>query len=388
MKSDSATSIAQQLVSVPGYSGKEKAMADTVAAIMEELGFSEIHADELGSVVGIVGPEDAEIALLFDGHMDVATVSGDWSFPPYCAEIRDGKLLGRGSADMKGGLAAAIFAVAQAASEKTLGKRVAVSASVMEETIEGLALDNIINTYHPANVVICEPSELAVMEGQKGRLEILLTLTGKSAHASNPQAGTNPILLASKALLALENLVPPVDPLLGEGILVPTDMITTPYPAISIIPEKVTIRMDRRTLPGETRETILAALRAYLHGRGVDSFELSVSESEFEMYTGKRVTKAVDLPSWTVEHKGKLAQAMKKAVLASGCRYVTNVWQCCTNGSESCGNHNIPTIGLGPGSILQAHVVDEFVSVAEIEMAALIYKHLVYAFSLSAGFEI
>ncbi len=377
MKPDSATRLVQKLVSVPGYSGEEKAMADTVASIMEELGFSEIHVDEFGSVIGIVGPEDAEMELLFDGHIDVATVSGDWSFPPYCAEIRDGKLLGRGSADMKGGLGAAIFGVAQAAREKTLQKRVAVSASVMEETIEGLALDNIINTYHPANVVICEPSELAVMEGQKGRLEILLTLKGKSAHASNPQAGINPIFLATKALQALENLSPPVDPLLGEGILVPTDMITTPYPAISIIPEKVTVRMDRRTLPGETRESILAAIGAHLHGHGVEFFELSVSKSEFEMYTGKRVTRAVDLPSWTIDHNAKLAQAMKKAVLASGCKYVTNVWQCCTNGSESCGNHKIPTIGLGPGSILQAHVVDEFVPVKEIEMAALIYKSLV-----------
>ena len=68
---------------------------------------------------------------------------------------------------------------------------------------------------------------------------------------------------------------------------------------------------------------------------------------------------------------------MKAAVLASGCKYVTQVWQCCTNGSESCGNHKIPTIGLGPGSILQAHGVDEFISVEKIEMAALIYKNLV-----------
>lgn len=373
----SATSLVQRLVSVPGYSGDEKATADAVAVAMEEFGYSEIHVDDLGSVIGIVGPSDAEIALLFDGHIDVATVSGDWSFPPYCGEIRDGKLLGRGSTDMKGGLGAAIFAVAQAAREKKLTKRVAVSASVMEETIEGLALNNILTTYKPANVVICEPSELAVMVGQKGRLEILLTLLGKSSHASNPEIAINPISLAAHALLALEQLAPPVDPQLGEGILVPTDIITTPYPSISIIPEQATIRLDRRTLPGESFESIFAEMEAHLHASGIEAFHLSVSEGEFEMYTGKKVTKAVDLPSWKIEEDSWLAQAMKKAVLTAGGEYVTNTWNCCTNGSESFGNHKIPTIGLGPGSILQAHVVDEFISVEQIERAAEIYKNLV-----------
>jgi len=377
MTINSATNLAQRLVSVPGYSGDEKAIADAVVKAMEELAFTEIHVDDLGSVVGIVGPSNTKVELLFDGHIDVATVSGDWSFPPYCAEIRNGKLLGRGSTDMKGGIAAAIFGVAQAAKENKLKKRVAVSASVMEETIEGLALNSILKKYAPANVVICEPSELAVMEGQKGRLEILLTLNGKSAHASNPEIGINPIFMASKALQVIKNLVPPSDSQLGEGILVPTDIITTPYPAISIIPEKATIRMDRRTLPGENRETIFAELESHLRASGLENFELSISNSEFEMYTGKKIAKEVNLPAWKIDSNSKLSRSMKKAVLEAGQEYKTSVWACCTNGSESFGNHKIPTIGLGPGSILQAHIVDEFVSVEEIEIASQIYKNLV-----------
>ena len=379
MELDTATKVVQHLVRVPGYSGEEKAIADTVKDIMAALGYAEIHVDELGSVIGIVGPSEAPVELLFDGHIDVATVSGDWSFPPYCGDIRDGKLLGRGTADMKGGLGAALFAVAQAAKEKPLQKRIAVSASVMEETIEGLALDHIVRSYSPANVVICEPSELAVMIGQKGRLEILLTLTGKSAHSSNPQAGINPIFIAARALQVLETLVPPENPVIGQGILVPTDIITDPYPAISIIPERVMIRLDRRTLPGETSESILAKISEHLRRHGVESFDLAVSKSEFEMYTGKKVAKPVDLPSWTIDSESKLARLMKAAVRKSGCEYTTDVWKCCTNGSESCGNHKIPTIGLGPGSILQAHVVDEFIAVEEIETAALIYKHLAFS---------
>lgn len=367
--------ITQRLVAVGRYSGNEGATADVVCEIMKELGYSEIHKTECGSVVGWFGPKDAPVEILFDSHIDIATVAGEWSFDPFCAEIRDGKLLGRGTTDMKGGLGASLYAVAEYAKKNPLTSRIAVSATVMEETIEGLGLEEVLATYQPKNVVICEPTELAVMIGQKGRMEIMLTIMGKAAHASNPEVGINSMLIAAEALMHIKEMQPPEDELLGLGILVPTDIITEPYPAISAIPEKTKIRFDRRSLPGETEESVLGEISQVLKNHGIHDFKLETVRNEFETYTGAKYERSISLPPWSLKRDTFLFKAMKQGaakVLKEEPK--VSAWVCCTNGSESAGNRKIPTIGLGPGSIKQAHIVDEFIMIDEIDKAAEVYQ--------------
>lgn len=366
--------IVQKLVRVGRYSGQEGDTAQVVCQLMETLGYDAIEKTDCGSIIGWFGPKDAPMQVLFDGHIDIATVAGKWSFDPFCAEIRDGQMLGRGTTDMKGGLGAALYAVAQYAHTHTLTTRIAVSATVMEETIEGLGLEDVLAQYQPQSVVICEPSELAVMKGQKGRMELMLTVQGKSAHASNPEVGINSMMLAAKALLSIEALAPPSHPILGEGILVPTDIITSPYPSISAVPEKTFVRFDRRTLPGETEEGVIEEISQAVRASGVTDFTLAVVESPFETYTGISYTRGVSLPPWSISEDAPLFQAMYRgAQRVLGREPTVSAWKCCTNGSESAGKRNIPTIGMGPGSIAQAHITDEYISVQEIVDVAEIY---------------
>jgi acetylornithine deacetylase/succinyl-diaminopimelate desuccinylase-like protein len=131
-----AVELTQRLVRIPGVSGREGEVADAVEAAMNELGFREVLRDPYGAVVGLVGPEGAPTKLLFDGHMDVVPVIGTWSVDPFGGEIRGGRLWGRGSTDMKGGLAAAICGVAEAARDGALTGQAAVSATVLEEVME------------------------------------------------------------------------------------------------------------------------------------------------------------------------------------------------------------------------------------------------------------
>ncbi len=378
MKNYSVIEIAQKLVRSGRHSGDEGHTAEVTIELMKELGFEQIVTTACGSVLGYFGPKEAPLELLFDSHIDVATIAGEWSFDPYCADILDGKLLGRGTTDMKGGLAASLKAVAMYASSHTLNKRIGVSATVMEETIEGLGLEEILVEYKPNNVVICEPSELAVMHGQKGRIEIQLTLIGKAAHASNPEVGINSMLLASRALLALDKMQAPVDSVLGAGILVPTDIITQPYPSISSVPERTVIRFDRRSLPGETEEEIFATISNTLKGAGLDNFHLEVVKNTFTTYTDVPYTRAVSLPPWSISKEENIFKAMYEASeKVLGQEPVVSSWKCCTNGSESAGKYNIKTIGLGPGSIKQAHIVDEFISIDEVEKATDIYYNFI-----------
>jgi len=110
-----AVELASRLISIPGLSGAEADVADEVEQAMASAGYRDVFRDQLGSVIGIAGPEGETPALLFDGHMDVVPAAGAWTTDPFQPVVRDGRLYGRGSTDMKAGLAAAIAGVAAAA---------------------------------------------------------------------------------------------------------------------------------------------------------------------------------------------------------------------------------------------------------------------------------
>src|SRR5512133_2355351 len=109
-------------------SGEERGVAEIVEHAMQAQGYSEVWRDELGNVVGLVGPRADKTALLFDAHMDVVPPTGNWTVAPFGGEAIDGRIFGRGAADMKGALAAAICGVGEAAASGQLTRPVAVSA--------------------------------------------------------------------------------------------------------------------------------------------------------------------------------------------------------------------------------------------------------------------
>ena len=378
MKLSDVVALTREMVRTPSLSGDEGSVAELVSQTMRALGF-EVSVDRNGSVLGLIGPKDAEVALMFDGHLDVVPVAGEWTHEPFGGEIVDGKLYGRGSTDMKGGIAAAICGVSVAAQSGQLKRRVAVSASVLEEVIEGHALAAVLDVCQPAAVVICEPSKLHVKVGQKGRMEILLTLHGKPAHAASPECGVNPLHAAARALLALDAIVLPKSADLGDALLVPTDIVSSPYPSISMIPIATTIRFDRRTLPGETSEQVIAEIEQCLRDAGVQDFTVKVSGDAVTTYTGEKATPSRWLPAWQLAPEHALRQSAIAAVQAAGLEPTIGTWRFCTNGSESAGRRHIPTIGLGPGREEDAHTIDESIEISQLEGAKEIYKNLTLA---------
>ncbi len=369
--------LTQKLVRIPGVSGQEGNVADVVEQTMLDLGFREVVRDRFGAVIGLAGPEDAVTKLLFDGHMDVVPVVGDWAVDPFGAEIVDGRLYGRGSTDMKGGLSAAICGVAAAAETGELKHQVAVSATVLEEVIEGIALGEVMDRLSPESVVICEPSGLQLKTAQRGRLEILLKIHGEPAHAAHPERGINAIEFAMRALRAFDAMAPVTDKELGKGILVATDIVSDPYPSISMLPSSVTIRFDRRTLVGEDRDGILNAMRDTLVADNISDFDVSVTESEVATYTEQSMTPPRWLPAWRLDREHALVHAGLTAIEKAGVEPKLGVFAFCTNGSESAGNRDIPTIGIGPGNEADAHIIDESVAVDEVRAACDIYRNLV-----------
>jgi putative selenium metabolism hydrolase len=369
--------LAADLVRTPGTSGHEKAVADRVERAMHILGYRNVQRDQFGSVFGLVGPDHGRPKALFDGHLDVVPVVGEWTVPPFEGMVRDGRLFGRGSNDMKSGLAAALCGVAAAARESELNYPIAVSATVLEETIEGLALGSVMDDLEPENVVICEPTGLEVFVKQRGRAEIVMTAHGKPAHAARPDAGKCPITLANRGLTALEGLELPSEPAFGGAISVATDIISEPYPSISMIPLAVRVRFDRRTLPDEEKSAVLGTMMQCLMTVDPTAFSVEVSCGAVETYTGQRLTPERFLHGWQLDTDHPLAQsalgALKKVGLAPT---FGDLFPGCTNGSESAGRRGVPTVILGPGTGEASHTIDESIAVDQIYQAMQVYKEL------------
>src|SRR5919198_3281927 len=244
---DALETFALALVRTASPSGAEGAVAALVEAELKRLGYA-VEVDALGNVIGTLdaGPGPT---VLFDAHMDTVGVTdaAAWSVDP-AGEMRDGRLYGRGAMDMKGPLAALVHGAAAA---ELTGGRVVVSASIAEEMIEGFATVAVARRVRPDVAVICEATHLRVAIGQRGRAELIVEVRGRPTHSSRPELGVNAVEAMADVLAAARLIELPVHEALGRAILVPTAIVSRPFPALSVVPDLCTVTFDRRTLPGE-----------------------------------------------------------------------------------------------------------------------------------------
>jgi len=365
----------QRLVTFESYPGKEKEVSDYVETLMKRLGFRDVIRDEYGSIFGFIGPKQEKTSILFDSHTDVMPVRGNWKYPPFGGEISDGKLYGRGSTDMKGPLCSSIFAAAEIQKKLTLKKQYVVSASVLEESIEGVALGRIIDRVNPNNVVICEPSQLKIKLGHKGRIEYLLHVNGKTFHSAFPNKYDNTIHLAAKAITALKDLKFSNSHEMGEGVLTPIGLETNSN--TSMAPSQATIRFDRRTVPGDTEDLAKEEIMKVLNTIDSKAYSLSIEDSDVETYTGEKISCRKVFHPWVIDKDHNLVHSLIQSVKKNDIPLEIGYWAFCTNGVESMGNRNINTIGFGPGNEELAHTTDEYIEIQQLKDAYKVYEDLI-----------
>jgi putative selenium metabolism hydrolase len=372
LQRDALESFALSLVRTPSPSGAEGAVAALVEEELLRLGYA-VEVDPLGNVIGTLdaGPGPC---VLFDAHMDTVGVTDPaaWSFDPG-GELRDGRLYGRGAMDMKGPLAAVVHGAAAA---ELTGGRVVVSASIAEEMIEGFATVAVAERVRPDVAVICEATQRRVAVGQRGRAELIVEVQGRPTHSSRPDLGVNAVEAMADVLRAARAIELPTHPALGPAILVPTDIASRPFPALSVVPDRCTVTFDRRTLPGEREEDVVGQLRAAAeaavapHGATVS---VTIGLDRFDSYSGAPVEAPNFAPAWYV---GPDEPPASTALAALGAE--PTHWSFCTNGSGTAAL-GIATIGCGPGDETLAHRVDEHLELAELEAGARDYAKLAAA---------
>ena len=191
--------LCQKLINEKSYSGHEDGVVRVLSERMKVMGFDEVTVDKYGNLIGCIRGNRPGKKILFDGHMDTVPVTeeNEWMYPPFAAEIHDGKIYGRGTTDMKGSLSAMICAASDFANDrnKDFSGEIYVAGVVHEECFEGVAAREISKAVNPDYVVIGEASTLNLKIGQRGRAEIVIETIGKPCHSANPEKGINAVCL-------------------------------------------------------------------------------------------------------------------------------------------------------------------------------------------------
>ena len=358
----------------------EAAVAHHVETWLAKQGFElEVQAVAPGrpNVIAWLGEKGDGKSLLLEGHTDVVTEGNpaEWIHPPFGADLVDGRIYGRGAADMKSGLAAAMAAAtAIKRSGAPLNGRLVVGALVDEEgdmigarhlctTAIGRELDA---------AIICEPEQNELCLEQRGVVWARVAIRGRMAHGAMPEAGVNPIT----ALGALLNEVPALErrlrklcrksPHLRPPTVTPT-IARAPVQGVeqsNVIPSSARMLLDVRLTPGPDETAVgaeieLACRRAMARCPG--------ATIEWEPVNGFRL-------ATKVERSEPLVRAMVAGVRqATGRRAVFGGVPGSTDGTILRMQLGIPIVTCGPGHRLIPHQADEYVEVAELVDAARIY---------------
>lgn len=318
-----------------------------------------------------LGPADGP-AILFLGHSDVVPAGEGWSGDPFEPRIAGGRIIGRGTTDMKGGLAALLAAMA-AVSAVAPDLRLELLCTVDEED-RALGVLAALAAEMPREYLACivaEPTDLDVVIGCRGASNLVVEVTGASAHAGRPEDGASSIYAAARivelvrdrhAILAAGER----DRLLGTG----TWNVGTIEggSGTSMVPRVTTLTLDRRTMPGEDPETILAEL---LGAARIDLAESGIANAERISIEG---TVDMEMPGFRTDTDSPVVQIASQALRELGAAGTQTGWTAACEGGFVARHHGTPTIILGPGDITgQAHQPDENVEISQLETAAQAY---------------
>lgn len=372
---DALTRFVQRLVQTRSVTANEQDVVEVIVSEMNALGYDRVWVDKFGNAIGMIEGRQPGPTLLMDGHCDtVEADAADWSLDPWSGAFQNGRIYGRGAADMKGSLGAMVYA-ASAIERNSLAGRVVVSATVSEETVEGGTIKNVIDEVHPDFVIIGEATELNLNRGGRGRAEIKVTTYGRSAHSSSPQAGHCAVTDMVQIINAISDRPAPQDPLLGSGSIVLTDIISEPYPGRSVIPYRCHVTYDRRLLPGERKEGVLDSLQVLPSDKIKYSVELKTNTET--TYTGQELRGDKFFPAWVFPEEHPLVQMALKGLQSAGLQPKIGAYRFCTNAAYSAGTAGIPTVGFGIGREEDAHVIDESIFVDDLYAAVRGYTGMI-----------
>jgi acetylornithine deacetylase/succinyl-diaminopimelate desuccinylase family protein len=310
--------------------------------------------------------------LIVNGHTDVVPVVPErWSSDPFAPSVVAGRLYGRGSADMKGGLAAAICALATLGSAGYEPACDLVFQFVADEERGGaLGTRTLLESglLQGDACLVPEPTSLAVCVAERGLLQGEILIKGRPAHGSRPREGVSAVEIGAQIALALHaaDFGGPDHPLLGQ----PTANVGTFHggSALNVVAEQAQVGFDRRLLPGTSLEEALGGLRRRIDSAGLGAVEYDIEVRDY----GEGSEMSVNHP---------FAALVRRCVTGVTGRATPTIGMTFTTDARFVRNQaGIPAVVCGPGDVAQAHGIDEWASVSQLVEATAAYADLYRSF--------
>jgi putative selenium metabolism hydrolase len=375
---DNEVQLAQALIRAPSPSGRESPAAAVLRGALEELAFDEVVIDGAGNVVGTMRGRAGGPTVMLNGHLDTVPVGDEslWPHPPLSGAVADGRLWGRGACDMK----AALACMALAASDvRAAGFRGTLMVSgVVQEEVGGIGAHHMASERRADLVLLGEPSNLRLMFGHRGVVELHVTLPGRIAHAARAELGENALSRAAAFIRALERLELPAGGPLGRSSATPTRLSTFPPDGKNVVPGRADLTIDYRNLPDDPPGQALARVRALDPGAEVEIPEIErVSESGELRRRAPHVVRPYLAPR---DHPlvAPVRDALRGVLSAEGRALGEGYWWFCTDAPELATMAPV-VLGFGPGEEELAHTTRESVPLEHLRLARRAYAAVALA---------
>jgi putative selenium metabolism hydrolase len=379
---DAIIKFMREICAIPSMDGRLKEVGDRIGAEMAGLGFEEVRFDRMGNILGRIG-RGARV-LVYDSHIDTVGV-GDpaaWGWDPFKGRVEDGVLYARGACDEKGSTPGMVHGLSIANELGLLEGTTVWYFGNMEEWCDGIAPNAFVEAdpkVRPDFVLIGEPTKMQVYRGHKGRIELKITASGRSAHAASHYLGDNAVYKMMSIIAQIRELDRRMrfgmgyHPVQGYPSIAVTD-VAARTASLNAVPDQFTIYLDRRLTLNEPRDQVIAQVRGLIPDYLQEEIHVEELFYDAPSYTGFVFPVPKFYPPWLLEDDHPMTRAGQAAIEALwGGPRALGTWDFSTNGTYWAGKAGIPSIGFGPGDEKFAHTVDEQVPLDEVVAAAEFY---------------
>jgi len=356
--------LTQELVKINSENppGNEREVAKFIKDFLEDLKISTELIEFEKNRFDVVASIGNGKGLMFNGHMDTVPVGSNWTADPLGGKIVNGNIYGRGTSDMKGGIASILAAVKNLSKEKFKRKLLLTFVADEEVALKGseYLIKNRKEIFKDVKYgIVAECNDLNLTIAQKGIVQIKVKFKGRAAHGSRPELGDNAIYKAADFIQELRKLIEQLkkrrNPILGSGTI--NVGAVSGGTKINVVPDFCNVEVDRRIIPGETPDYAIKQIRKILK-------KLKL-KADIEFETGSRYPMQFSDKLEII----KLIKSIIKVKMTGSSGY--------DEAELYYRDAKVPCVTIGPGISNQAHVANEFIPIKNLQKATSIYEKII-----------